>query len=103
MACYYAFQLDLSEEKLKEKYFRSNKPLWCRVISIDEDLESRDVNIYKELKKNKAQHIYNWINKNYDKLDLDKWTSLEFSRKNEKLRLDEIKDKDKLLKILKML
>lgn len=69
-----------------------------RVISVDEDIEERDVNIYKELRKNKAEYIYNWLKINYDKLDIQNWKG---ESKYEKNKLDIVKDKKKLLELFK--
>ena len=44
-----------------------------RIISIDEDISHKEVNIYNELRKNKAEHMYHWIEKNYNKLKINKW------------------------------
>jgi hypothetical protein len=68
------------------------------IISIDEDIEERNVNIYSELRKNKADYIYNWLKKNYDKLDLDNWVG---KNPYEKERLLIIKDKIKCLQLFK--
>jgi len=56
------------------------------VISIDEDIENRDVNMYNELRKNKAEFVYNWINNNYDELDVKKWINIFKDDKFEKVQ-----------------
>lgn len=43
------------------------------IVSIDEDIENHHVNLYGELRKNKAKFIYDWIETNYEKLELSKW------------------------------
>jgi hypothetical protein len=65
-----------------------------RVISIDEDIEERDVNMYKELRKNKAEYVYKWIKKNYENIDIDNWKG-NTSYENEKLKI--VKDRKKCL------
>jgi hypothetical protein len=72
-----------------------------RVLSIDEDIENKTVNIYSELRKNKAEYLYNWIKKNYDKLNIENWEDLYSSDKYEKKRLIVVKNKDKVLKLFK--
>jgi len=44
-----------------------------QTISIDEDIEGKEVNLYNELKKNKAQYVHDWLELYYDQLDLN-WT-----------------------------
>jgi alkylated DNA repair dioxygenase AlkB len=67
-----------------------------RIISIDEDIEDHDVKIVTELRKNKAEYIYKWLRKNYDKLDVDKWTLCD---KKDKKRLEVIQNKETCLKL----
>jgi hypothetical protein len=66
-----------------------------RTISIDEEMEGRRVNIYTELKKNKSEYIYKWIEENYDKLDIHTWNYT--LTRPEKFRLDIIKKKETCL------
>ena len=44
-----------------------------RVISIDEDVENHDINLYRVLQKNKANFVYQWLKDNYEKLDVARW------------------------------
>ena len=44
-----------------------------RVISIDEDVENHEINLYKVLQKNKANFVYQWLKENYEKLDVARW------------------------------
>ena len=44
-----------------------------RVVSIDEDVEMRPVDFFKELKKMRAAIIFEWIKQNYSKLLIDSW------------------------------
>ena len=44
-----------------------------RVISIDEDVENHDINLYRVLQKNKANFVYQWLKENYEKLDVARW------------------------------
>ena len=66
------------------------------IISIDEDIEDKDLNIYNELKKNKANIIYKWMDKYYNELCLDKWKNIYDDPKFKK-----IMDKNYCLSILK--
>ena len=45
-----------------------------RVISIDEDVENKPIDVYDTLKKNKATMLYLWLKDNYQKLDVASWT-----------------------------
>lgn len=69
-----------------------------RIISIDEDIEGHPVKLSTELRKNKTEFLYNWINKHYDNLDIHKW---EVCDKNDIERLEEIKNKKECLKLFK--
>lgn len=69
-----------------------------RVISIDEDIEERNPNVYKELRKNKAEYLYRWLKNNYEKLDIQNWKG---ETEYEKEKLEIVKDKDKCLKLFK--
>jgi DNA-directed RNA polymerase subunit H len=44
-----------------------------RVISIDEDVENHEINLYRVLQKNKANFVYQWLKGNYEKLDVARW------------------------------
>lgn len=69
-----------------------------RVISIDEDIEGHQVKIVTELRKNKADFVYEWIKKNYDQLDVKKWEVCS-SDKDKMKRLEEIQCKKDCLKL----
>ena len=69
-----------------------------RVISIDEDIEKRDVNLYTELRKNKAEFIHSWLEIHYDDLDVIEWEGEDVY---EKSRLSVIKNREKCLSLLK--
>jgi DNA-directed RNA polymerase subunit H (RpoH/RPB5) len=56
-----------------------------RVISIDEDVENHDINLYRVLQKNKANFVYQWLKENYEKLDMARWEP-KFPSQQEKLR-----------------
>ena len=60
-----------------------------QTISIDEDIEGREVNLYKELKKSKAQYVHDWLELYYDQLELN-WTVKEERQKY----LDQIQTKE---------
>jgi hypothetical protein len=69
-----------------------------RVISIDEDIENRKVDLYTELKKNKAEFIRNWISDNYISLGIENWVALDSI---ELKRLQFIKSKENCLSLFK--
>jgi hypothetical protein len=69
-----------------------------RVISIDEDIEKRHVNLYGELRKNKAAIMYKWFETHYDDLDAIEWESED---EEEKQRLKIVKNREKFLQLLK--
>jgi hypothetical protein len=53
LCIYYAFQIDLSEEKLKTKYFRSNKSVWFIFNELLKYTENKDrINKFVEWYKN---------------------------------------------------
>ena len=56
-----------------------------RVISIDEDVENHDINLYRVLQKNKANFVYQWLKENYEKLDVARWEP-KIPAQQEKLR-----------------
>lgn len=43
------------------------------IISIDEDIENHHLNLYGELRKNKAKYIYDWLDQKYHLLSVKKW------------------------------
>ena len=69
------------------------------VISIDEDIEHHDVNMYAELRKNKAKFVYDWIKLNYDKLKVLNWQSIPEADNSEKMRLEVVKNKEAVLSL----
>ena len=69
-----------------------------RVYSIDEEKEGSCVNFMDELKKNKCKIIKEWLNSNYDSLDIHDW---DYSKNYERLRV--IKDKKKCIKLFSYL
>ena len=72
-----------------------------RVISIDEDISGNWVNLYGELKKNKAQWVYNKIEEHYDILGINTWaTSITLNGKQQWL-YNEINNKDKCLELFR--
>jgi DNA-directed RNA polymerase subunit H (RpoH/RPB5) len=70
-----------------------------RVISIDEDIENNNVNIYNELKKNKAEYFYNWIKQNYNKLNIQDWDVKDKNNISQINRLKIIKNYSTCLKL----
>jgi len=67
-------------------------------IEICKRKEGHQVKIVTELRKNKADFIYDWIKKHYEELDVNKWESCS-SDKEEMKRLEEIKSKNDCLKL----
>lgn len=87
-ALLYRYLLGISD--LADRNFLMHKG---RIISIDGDINEHDVNLYVELKKNKANFVYNWIKNNYEKLKIGKW-----SHEN-KTKLDIIQNYDKCVEL----
>ena len=54
---------------------------------------SHQVKIFIELRKNKAEFLYEWLKKHYDALDIKKWEKGEKCSKEEEKRLEEIQSK----------
>ena len=69
-----------------------------RIISIDEAIENHDIKIMTELKKNKAEFVYNWIRKHYDELNVHMWESCD--KKDDK-KLKDIQDKETCINLFK--
>jgi len=67
-----------------------------RVISIDEDVENHEINLYKVLQKNKAQFVYQWLQENYEKLDVANWEPKIPAQQN---KLTQIQNKASCLKL----
>lgn len=70
-----------------------------RVISIDEDIEGHEVDLYKELKKNKAAAICEWVRTHYDELGVMNWKVKDEYNEGERQRLACIQDKNKCLSL----
>jgi len=68
-----------------------------RTISIDEELQGREVKFMAELKKTKAKIIHDWLDENYEDLNLD-WTVIS---PNKITRLQHIKTKEGCLALFK--
>ena len=67
-----------------------------RVISIDEDVENHEIDLYRVLQKNKAAFVYRWLKDNYEKLDVGRWQP---KSPNQQGRLEEIQDRDRCLRL----
>ncbi len=67
------------------------------IISIDEDIENKNVNLYSELKRNKSEYIQNWLETNYHRLDVLQWPETDSRIKNQ--RLKEIQNREKCIKL----
>lgn len=70
-----------------------------RIISIDEDVENHEINLYKVLQKNKAEFVYRWLTSNYDKLDLQKWEPKDPNDASQQKRLKDIQTKELCLRM----
>jgi hypothetical protein len=69
-----------------------------RVISIDEDIEKKSVDLYVELRKNKASFIYKWLEKHYEELEIEKWV---VTAPEEVQRLTIVQKKESCLRLFK--
>ena len=70
-----------------------------RIISIDEDVENHEINLYKVLQKNKAEFVYRWLTSNYEKLDLQKWEPKDPNDASQQKRLKDIQTKELCLRM----
>ena len=68
-----------------------------RVISIDEEIEHKNVDLYSELKRNKSEYIASWLEMNYHRLDVLDWA--ESDNRLENQRLKKIQNKQKCIKL----
>jgi hypothetical protein len=62
-----------------------------RVISIDEDVEGRVMDLYGTLQKNKASFLHKWLQNGYEKLSVGQWVVDDVFQQD---RLMEIQNKD---------
>ena len=67
-----------------------------RVISIDEDIENREIDLYKALQKNKAEFVYRWLLTHYDDLQVRGW---QVKYPSQQAKLEEIQDRDRCLRL----
>ena len=67
-----------------------------RVISIDEDVENHDINLYRVLQKNKANFVYQWLKDNYEKLNVARW---EPKFPTQQVKLTQIQNKTSCLQL----
>lgn len=70
-----------------------------RIISIDEDVENHEINLYKVLQKNKAEFVYRWLTSNYEKLDLQQWEPKDPNDASQQKRLKDIQTKELCLRM----
>jgi hypothetical protein len=70
-----------------------------RVISIDEDVENKPINVYDTLKKNKAAVLYQWLKDNYHKLDVASWTAKHSENQDQRRKLAEIQNRESCLRL----
>lgn len=69
-----------------------------RVISIDEDVEGRAMDLYATLQKNKAAFLHHWLQNGYEKLSVAQWTVSDESQRD---RLNTIQNKDRCLALFR--
>ncbi len=69
-----------------------------RVISIDEDVEGRAMDLYATLQKNKAAFVHDWLQKGYENLSVAQWTATDASQQD---RLTAIQNKDLCLALFR--
>lgn len=67
-----------------------------RVISIDEDVENHELDLYTVLQKTKANHIHRWLTDHYEELEVSQWNA-----PLQRERLDIIQDKEKCLSLFR--
>ena len=70
----------------------------CRVISIDEDVEWRAMDLYATLQKNKAAFLHDCLQTGYENLSVAQWTATDASQRD---RLTAIQDKDICLSLFR--
>ena len=70
-----------------------------RIISIDEDVENHEINLYKVLQKNKADFVYRWLTSNYEKLEVQRWTPKNPNDTTQQKRLKDIQTKELCLRM----
>lgn len=69
-----------------------------RVISIDEDVEGRDIDLYATLQKNKAAFLYEWLQSHYEHLGVSQWV---IANENQRGKLIEIQNKASCLALFR--
>jgi len=69
-----------------------------RVISIDEDVEGRVMDLYGTLQKNKASFLHKWLQNGYEKLSVGQWAVDDVFQQD---RLREIQNKDLCLALFR--
>jgi hypothetical protein len=69
-----------------------------RVISIDEDVEGRDIDLYATLQKNKAAFLHEWLQTHYEQLSVSQWV---VTNENQRGKLIEIQNKESCLALFR--
>jgi hypothetical protein len=69
-----------------------------RVISIDEDVEGRDIDMYGTLQKNKAAFLHEWLQNHYEQLLVSQWG---ITNENQRGKLIEIQNKASCLALFR--
>ena len=68
------------------------------IISIDEDVEGRMMDLYGTLQKNKASFLHKWLERGYESLSVGNWTVSDSSQQG---RLNEIQTKERCLSLFR--
>lgn len=66
------------------------------MISIDEDVEGRVMDLYGTVQKNKASFLHKWLQTGYENLSVSEWTVSDESQQD---RLNEIQSKERCLSL----
>lgn len=69
-----------------------------RVISIDEDVEGKVMDLYTTLQKSKASFLHKWLQTGYESLSVGNWTVSDASQQD---RLNEIQNKERCLSLFR--
>jgi hypothetical protein len=69
-----------------------------RVISIDEDVDGKVMDLYGTLQKNKASYLHKWLERGYESLSVAQWTVSDVSQQG---RLNEIQTKERCLSLFR--
>jgi hypothetical protein len=68
-----------------------------RVISIDEESEGKLNQLRYELRINKCSFIQDWLEDNYEKLNIDKWFLIKTQTEVQRRKFEEIRNKEECI------